>query len=109
MERIYNKLVRDNIPTIIKNNGEVPIVRVLNDEDYWQSLLLKDAEELLEVKEASNNDDRKKELADKLEVIIAMAEFNGFSLSEIVEVANKKRKTNGGFEKRFFLEKVKIK
>ena len=28
----YNKLVRDNIPNIIKNNGEIPITRLLNDD-----------------------------------------------------------------------------
>ena len=28
MERIYNKLVRDNIPNIIRKNNETPIIRV---------------------------------------------------------------------------------
>lgn len=34
MEKIYNKLVRDNIPDIIKNNGEIPITKTLDEADY---------------------------------------------------------------------------
>lgn len=34
MDQIYNKLVRDNIPDIIKENGEEPIYRVLNEDEY---------------------------------------------------------------------------
>ncbi len=106
MEKVYNKLVRDHIPEIIKNDGEVPITRVLNDEEYWEYLLQKDSEELEEVRNAENLDERKKELADKLELIIAMAKFSGFSLEEIIDEANQKRNKNGGFEKRLLLEKT---
>lgn len=106
MEKVYNKLVRDHIPEIIKNDGEVPITRVLNDEEYWEYLLQKDLEELEEVRNAENLDERKKELADKLELIIAMAKFSGFSLEEIIDEANQKRNKNGGFEKRLLLEKT---
>lgn len=42
MEKIYNKLVRDNIPEIIRGNGEEPICRVLSDTEYWNFLLRKD-------------------------------------------------------------------
>ena len=106
MEKVYNKLVRDNFIDIIKNNGEVPIYRVLNDEEYWVYLLKKDNEELMEVKNSESIEERKKELADKLELIIAMAEFNGYSLDDIIEEANNKRNKNGGFKKRLLLEKV---
>jgi len=106
MEKIYDKLVRDNIPDIILRNGEKPFTRVLDDEDYWQYLLKKDKEELDEVKLAESLEERKKELADKLELIRAMAEFSGFSLDDIIEEASVKRQKNGGFEKRLLLEKV---
>lgn len=109
MEKLYNKLVRDNIPGIIRKNGETPTIRSLSEKDYWQALLDKDSEELLEVKDADGIDERKKELADKLELIIAMAEFNDFSLQDIIEEADKKRAKNGGFQKRLFLEKAETK
>ena len=106
MEKIYNKLVRDNIPDIIKNNDGFPVYRVLNDEEYWEYLLVKDNEELMEVKNAESKEEIKKELADKLELIIAMAEFNGYSLDDIIKEAERKRNKNGGFKKRLLLERV---
>ena len=38
MEQIYNKLVRDNIPEIIKNNGEIAIISILDDKTYKEEL-----------------------------------------------------------------------
>ena len=38
MEKIYNKLVRDNIPKIIENDNEVPITRVLSNDEYKDAL-----------------------------------------------------------------------
>ena len=38
MERIYNKLVRDNIPNIIQLNGEMPVTRILEDDVYRMEL-----------------------------------------------------------------------
>ena len=106
METVYNKLVRDNIPEIIKSNNGTPYVRTLNDDEYWEYLLIKDNEELEEVKTASSIEERKKELADKLEIIRAMAEFNGFTLEEIIDEAERKKDKRGGFKKRLLLERV---
>ena len=103
----YHKLVRDNIPNIIKENDEEPIYHTLNDEEYWDALLRKDAEELEEVKETKSKDEVLKELGDKLELIKAMAEYLGFTLEDVIKQADKKRQTNGGFQKRLFLEAVK--
>lgn len=106
MEIVYDKLVRDNIPEIIKSNGGEPYFRKLNDEEYWKYLLKKDSEELEEIRTASSLEERKQELADKLELIRAMAEFNGFTLQDIMIEAETKKEKRGGFQKRLLLEKV---
>lgn len=106
MEIVYDKLVRDNIPEIIRTNGGEPHFRKLNDEEYWKYLLNKDNEELEEVRASSSLKERKQELADKLELIRAMAEFNGFTLQDIINEADSKKEKRGGFQKRILLEKV---
>ena len=37
-ERVYNKLVRDNIPDIIRESGETPVIRTLEDEEFRECL-----------------------------------------------------------------------
>ena len=102
----YDKLIRDNIPQIIKKDNATPIIRILNDEEYWEYLLKKDIEELEEVKIASSITEIKKELADKLEILISMAKYNGFTLEDIIKEAEVKRNKNGSFEKRLLLERI---
>ena len=41
MVQIFNKLVRDNIPNIIENNGEKAITRILSDKEYRVELYKK--------------------------------------------------------------------
>ena len=52
---MYNKLVRDNIPDIIKKNGATPIVRILDDEEYFKELNRKLKEELNEYLDGDND------------------------------------------------------
>ncbi len=103
---IYNKLVRDKIPEIIENNGDTPICDVLSREEYYEYLLKKDSEELEEVKSARTKDQVKEELGDKLEVLIAMANYHGFTLDDIIEVASEKRDKKGGFDSHIILKRT---
>lgn len=34
MEKIYNKLVRDNISDIIEKDNETPYIRILSDDEF---------------------------------------------------------------------------
>ena len=105
MMQIYNKLVRDNIPKIITSNGEVPITRVLSDDEYKKCLEDKLYEEYKEVIESSGTA-RLEELADVLEIIRAMALLENSSLEEIIKIADNKRDKRGSFNRKIFLEKV---
>ncbi len=105
MEQIYNKLVRDKIPNIIKSNGEVPITHILNDDEYKKELEKKLFEEYQEVLNATKKD-RLEELADMLEIIKYLAKLENSSLEEIIAIAKDKSIKKGAFEDKIFLEKV---
>lgn len=106
MERYFNKLVRDNIPDIIKNNNEVAVTRTLNEEEYRVSLYKKLFEECNEVRKSKNRSETLEELADVLEIVKSIAELEGKELNDVASIANQKRLNRGGFRKRIFLEKT---
>jgi len=105
MEYVYNKLVRDKIPEIIRKDNQVPVTRILPEEEYQVELERKMLEEQKELMEARGAD-RIEELADLLELIRADAELNSSSLEEVTRVADKKKAKRGGFSQRIYLEKV---
>ena len=105
MEQIYNKLVRDKIPEIIKSNGEEPITMILTDEEYKVELEKKLYEEYQEVLNVTGKD-RIEELADILEVIRYLAKLENSTLEEVITIAEEKESKRGTFENKIFLKKV---
>ncbi|MBQ6841338.1 MAG: nucleoside triphosphate pyrophosphohydrolase [Bacilli bacterium] len=103
---MYHKLVRDKIPKIIEENGEIPVTRILSDENYLIELEKKLTEEHNEVLGASG-DDRLEELADLLEVMVALAKIDNKTLEDIIDKRNEKRAKRGGFDNKIFLEDVR--
>ena len=106
MEQIFQKLVRDFIPDIIEKNGEIPITRILEDDEYKKALFQKLKEEVEEVCSASTTDDVLEEVADVYEVLLAIVELHNHSMDDVFEIAQKKKIKRGGFQKRVFLEKT---
>ena len=99
---IYNKLVRDRIPEIIIKAGKEPITSVLTDEEYIKMLDKKLNEECAEYQADKNIE----ELADMLEVIIAITKLRGYSLNELERIRAEKADKRGGFEQKIFLKEV---
>ena len=100
--RVYNKLVRDNIPDIIRKNGEMPCISILDDDKYLDELktkLIEETNEFIEIEELM-------ELADILEVVEYLAKAKGSNLDEILRLKEQKEIKNGAFEKKMFLEYV---
>lgn len=84
--KIYNKLVRDNIPDIILKDNALPVTRVLEDEEYIKELNKKLQEEVTEYLEEENIE----EMVDILEVIRAILDYRNISYEEIEEKGIKK-------------------
>jgi len=102
------KLVRDQIPDIIRESGGSPESRVLNSSEYWLALVDKLHEEVEELQDATRLD-RLEEIADVFEVLLAIAKLDGHSLEDIQQTAVAKRLARGGFEKRVWLKNSEVK
>ena len=106
MEKVFNKLVRDNIPDIIEKNNEVAVTRILEDKEYLLELYKKLHEECIEVEMAKNKEELIMELADVYEVLLAVMLYNDINLEEVEACALIKRNKRGSFSKRIYLEKT---
>lgn len=96
----YHKLVRDNIPEIVKAKGEVVVTHIANDMEYGQKLREKLEEEVAEYLHDESID----EIADILEVIDAIVEYKGFEHKEIMTTKQEKAEKRGRFTKRIILD-----
>lgn len=103
MTRIYNKLIRDNIPEICKKNNQLAVTKVLDDKKYKSALKTKLLEETVEYLKS----EELMELADILEVVDALSKAQGSSLDEIIRLKNEKAQKNGAFDKKLLLIKTK--
>lgn len=100
--KIYNKLVRDKIPEIIQKDNELPVTRILSDEEaikYLNAKLLEEVNEYLE-------DENIEELADVLEVFHGILKAKNIKFEDVENIRIQKKNERGGFENKIFLEYV---
>lgn len=91
------KLVRDKIPQIIRADGQEPIFRAAHNEEFDRLLRNKLAEE---VEEFMSSDNDPEELADILEVLLALAERAGATPQQLESLRAEKAAKRGRFEQR---------
>lgn len=102
MQIVHNKLVRDNIPEIIRQSGKLPVYRQLDDVSYQKALDQKLSEEVQEYLTDKNLE----EMADILEVLFAICKARGYTIDELMEKKKEKAQERGGFSEKLFLEYV---
>ena len=101
--KIYNKLVRDKIPKIIKSRGvKACNTRILNDKDYLSALNAKLQEEVNEYLSSGEIE----ELADIEEVLRAILDAKKISYENFESIRITKSKNKGAFREKIFLESV---
>ena len=98
----YDKLVRDKIPKIIKENGKKCKTKTLKPEDiekYYRAKIQEEMDELFE-------NPCPEEMADLMEVVDCLRRVLQLSIEDVIEVKDTKRQERGGFEKGIILREV---
>lgn len=95
------KLIRDGLPQIMRDQGLTVFERTLDDADYVSELKRKLLEEAAEAASAAA-DSLIEELADVLEVVIALAQAHGAGAETVEAKRLSKRAERGGFEGRVY-------
>ncbi len=99
---IRGKLVRDEIPSLILKNGDVPIVSEVQGDAYLEALFQKIHEECLEL----HTDRTAEEVADVFEVLMSIAKALGHDWQQVEQTRIKKLGERGGFERGIVLHSV---
>lgn len=105
-EKYFNKLVRDKIPDIIIQQGNIPEFEILDTNNFNKYLNQKLLEEAQEVINSENINSKKEELADILEVFYEILNNYNISFEEINKIRLNKANSTGSFKNKIFLKKI---
>jgi predicted house-cleaning noncanonical NTP pyrophosphatase (MazG superfamily) len=87
------KLVRDNVPKIMREAGATPHCRYARSDEMFKLLLNKAHEELDELQDEPTLE----ELADVAEVVTSLCNFLGFTVDALETERKRKAGVRGGF------------
>lgn len=99
----YNKLVRDNVPGTLRASGHKVTTRTLQGAELLKALRAKVGEEVAEYDAAPDDQRAAEELADLLEVVMAIAKRRGFTEAAIQQMREAKTAQRGAFDRALFL------
>jgi predicted house-cleaning noncanonical NTP pyrophosphatase (MazG superfamily) len=97
-----DKLIRDRLPAIMREQGLTVFDRPLEDSEFDTRLRDKLVEEALEARSAATLGELIDELADLREVMLALAEVNGVTEQDVEARRLAKRAERGGFDQRVY-------
>lgn len=100
LPRSATKLVRDRVPERIRAAGGSVATERLGDAAYGDALREKLVEEAREVAAADGREQLVEELSDVVEVLRALEVHEGIAAETILERADAKRGSHGGFDER---------
>ena len=103
MINTYYKLVRDNIPQLIKKEGKKAIIKKIEKSDFKYYLKIKLKEEVDEILKSESKSDLTERIADVIEVIDYLAEEYNINKSEITKAKKDKLTKKGKYDKRTLL------
>jgi len=98
----YNKLVRDKILEGLDKKGLKYTYSILDNSEYSKELNKK----LLEESNEYIQDQNIEEIADIMEVLMAIINNEGYTMEEVQQVMDKKREAKGAFRNKIFLKEV---
>lgn len=103
----YNKLVRDNIPDIIREDGKTPVTRTLSEEEFKVELKKKLVEEAQEFLKAESKHELIEEINDIQTLIRYIKKHFEITEDELASELINKTLSKGGFNNKVFLTEVK--
>ncbi len=96
------KLIRDELPRIMREQGLAVFDHRLDDAAYLAALKTKLTEEAAEAQSATSTEELAGELADLTEVMLALIAAAGLAPEDIEAIRLAKRAERGGFEARVY-------
>lgn len=104
--QINRTLVRDKELKLDNSDTVRYYTSELSDYDFWCNLLKLDQASLKRMSETGPIEHLREQLVDRFEIFRAMAEYLGFSIEEVTQLADIRKEQVGGYKKKMLLNRT---